>query len=279
MTPLPPIMGEPYIGARFIAPFLSFPFRFDFVPPMLSHADNTEDPAPQALPPSAASSNALRTQRLSPDEARAVIDLWQAEQVEQTGLTDRPAVPDVAEGLDLSVEDVQQLLAEVRTRRETEARLLAHEQELAEIRLAEEQRKLAEIQRQRAQLRREQADSERRGVTSWRRPEPHSLPPKRLSRRLPQRDIPGWQGAAAFSPEDEAAELLAEQGAEAKSKQRNNRAFWQLVGFMVFVTLSCYVWAVVASSGVSSQPCSPGTHHPTGFFGSGPCVYDGSQIR
>ncbi len=136
--------------------------------PMLSHADNTEDPVPQVLPPSAVSSNALRTQRLSPDEARAVIDLWQAEQVEQTGLTDRPAVPDVAEGLDLSVEDVQRLLAEVRTRRDAESRLLAHEQELAEIRLAEQhrtlaeqERKIAEIQRQRAELARTAANVQR----------------------------------------------------------------------------------------------------------------------
>ena len=89
-------------------------------------------------------------------ESRAVIDLWQQERVEQTGLTDHPAVLDVAEGLDITVEDVVRLLQDVRAKR-LEERALALEQELAEIRLAEEERKLAEIQRQRAELRREQA--------------------------------------------------------------------------------------------------------------------------
>lgn len=107
--------------------------------------DSSFDPAP------------LRSQRMTADEAKAVIDLWQRERDEQTGLTDRPAVPDVAEGLDIGVEDVQRLLAEVRERRAGEERALAYEQELAEIRLAEEERKLAEVKRQRAELRREQA--------------------------------------------------------------------------------------------------------------------------
>ena len=59
----------------------------------------------------------LRTQRMTADEAASVIALWQQERVEQTGLTDRPAVPDVAEGLDIPVEEVQRLLGEVRARR------------------------------------------------------------------------------------------------------------------------------------------------------------------
>ena len=79
-----------------------------------------------------------RTQRMTAAESRAVIDLWQQERVEQTGLTDRPAVPDVAEGLDITVEDVQRLLSEVRARR------------------LEEERKLAEVRRQRAALRQHQ---------------------------------------------------------------------------------------------------------------------------
>ena len=102
--------------------------------------------------------DSLRAQRMTADEAKAVIDLWQQERVEQTGLTDQPAVPDVAEGLDIGVEDVQRLLQEVRTCRAEEERALAQEQELSQIRLAEEERKLAEIQRQRAELRREQMD-------------------------------------------------------------------------------------------------------------------------
>ena len=161
---------------------------------MLSHADNTEDPAPQSSPSSPPPS-ALRAERLSADEARAVIDLWQAELVEQTGLTDRPAVPDVAEGLDLSVEDVQRLLAEVRTRRDAESRLLAHEQELAEIRLAEERRKLAEIQRQRAELARVAAEEQRQETDHWRRPvtlyRPKGIKPKRAAPTE-------WTGEEAF---------------------------------------------------------------------------------
>ena len=104
----------------------------------------------------------LRVQRMTADESRAVIDLWQQERVETTGLTDKPAVPDVAEGLDVSVEDVQRLLMEVRARRLEEEGRLAAAQELSEIRLAEEERKLAEIRRQRAELRREQAEAGRR---------------------------------------------------------------------------------------------------------------------
>ena len=103
----------------------------------------------------------LRTQRMTADEARSVIDQWQKERVEQTGLTDRPAVPDVAEGLDIPVEEVQRLLGEVQARRLEEERLLAQEQELSEVRLAEEERRLAEIRRQRAELHREQMAIER----------------------------------------------------------------------------------------------------------------------
>ena len=105
--------------------------------------------------------DSLRAQRMTADEARSVIDLWQQEREEQTGLTDKPAVPDVAEGLDISVDNVQRLLGEVRARRVAEEAELAREQALTEIRLAEEERKLAELQRQRAELRREQAESER----------------------------------------------------------------------------------------------------------------------
>ena len=76
-----------------------------------------------------------RAQRMTADETRAVIALWQQERVEQTGLTDKPAVPDVAEGLDISVGDVQRLLGEVRAKR------------------LEEERKLLELRRQQAQMR------------------------------------------------------------------------------------------------------------------------------
>jgi hypothetical protein len=101
-------------------------------------------------------STSPRTQRMTAAESRAVIDLWQQERTEQTGLTDRPAVPDVAEGLDITVEDVQRLLWEVRARRLAEEQALAVDQERFNIRLAEEERKLVEVQRQRAELRQQQ---------------------------------------------------------------------------------------------------------------------------
>lgn len=101
---------------------------------------------PNALP-----QTAPRTQRLTADESRAVIARWQQERVEQTGLTDRPALPDVAEGLDIPVEEVQRLLAEVRAQRLEEERALVQEQ--ARMRLAEEERGLTDVRRRRTELR------------------------------------------------------------------------------------------------------------------------------
>ena len=101
-----------------------------------------------------------RAQRMTADESRAVIAQWQQERVEQTGLTDRPAVPDVAEGLDVPIEEVQRLLAEVRAQRLEEERRLAHERKLAKamLRLVEEEAKLSEVQQQRAEVRLEKAE-------------------------------------------------------------------------------------------------------------------------
>ncbi len=90
-------------------------------------------------------SDSLRTQRMTADEAASVIALWQQERVEQTGLTDRPAVPDVAEGLDISVEEVQRLLAAVR--------------------LAQVERRLVEVRRQRVELRRGQVNPQKRAAS------------------------------------------------------------------------------------------------------------------
>ncbi len=111
----------------------------------------------------------LRTQRMTADEAKSVTALWQQERVVQTGLTDQPAVPDVAEGLDVPVEEVQRLLAEVRARRVEEELRLAREQKLAqaEARLAEEEARLADVQQQRAEVRRAKAG--RRGGAASRR--------------------------------------------------------------------------------------------------------------
>jgi len=107
-------------------------------------------------------SNPLRAQRMTADESRAVIALWQQERIEQTGLTDKPAVPDVAEGLDVSVEDIQRLLMEVRARRLEEEHQLAAQQKLSAIEFAEKERKLAEVQRQRAELERQRAEYSRK---------------------------------------------------------------------------------------------------------------------
>ena len=113
--------------------------------------------------PNAASQDAPRTQRMTADESRAVIARWQQERVEQTGLTDHPAVPDIAEGLDIPIEEVQRLLGEVRALRLEEERRLARERKWAKamLRLVEEEAKLTEVQQQRAEMR--LAKAERRG--------------------------------------------------------------------------------------------------------------------
>lgn len=125
------------------------------------------------------SSENERAQRMTEEETRAVIRRWQQEQVEQGGLTDKPALPDVAEGLNISLPDAHRLLDEVRAEREAQERLLAQEQiaaEMEQIQLAEEERKLAEVYRQRAELQRQQAEAQRRlsPVGQW--PEPPVTP-------------------------------------------------------------------------------------------------------
>ena len=62
-------------------------------------------------------SEPARAQRMTEQETQAVIALWQQEQMEQGGLTNQPALPDVAEGLDISVEDARRLLEQVRSQR------------------------------------------------------------------------------------------------------------------------------------------------------------------
>lgn len=124
------------------------------------------------------SNTSPRAQRMTAAESRAVIALWQQERTEQTGLTDRPAVPDVAEGLDITVEDVQRLLMEVRARRQQEEQSFMAERLILVVRLAEEERKLAGTQRQRADLRREQAEADHRRQSC------RSLRPVRSPRRV-----------------------------------------------------------------------------------------------
>ena len=153
----------------------------------------------QEFQPSAETDSQLRTQRMTADESRAVINLWQQERVEQTGLTDKPAVPDVAEGLDITVEDVRRLLQDVRAKRLKEERFSALEQELAEIRLAEEERKLAEIRRQRAELRREQSEVRARPTLRMPRLEPHYLREQELGKQHSTRNQKALDGSSYLS--------------------------------------------------------------------------------
>ena len=102
-----------------------------------------------------------RSQRMTEDEAKAIIDLWQREQTESGGLTTSPTVQDVAEGLDISEDDVRRLLQKVRARW-AEAQPSREQQrlELAQQRLADEERRLAAQRREWEQTRRRQAQWE-----------------------------------------------------------------------------------------------------------------------
>lgn len=51
---------------------------------------------------------------MTPGEAQAVIRLWQQEQTDNGGLTERPTLADLAEGLEIAPEDARRLLAQVR---------------------------------------------------------------------------------------------------------------------------------------------------------------------
>lgn len=155
---------------------------------------------------------ALRTQRMTADEAASVIALWQQERVEQTGLTDRPAVPDVAEGLDVPVEEVQRLLSAVRARRLEEERALAQEQ--AQVHLAQEVDRLAAIRLQRAELGLVRAEVMQQAPDQWQRP----VPQTRLRRGKHKQAVPSeWTGNEEFWKETEADK-------EARAAYRASRA-------------------------------------------------------
>ncbi len=122
------------------------------------------------------SSEPARAQRLTEQETQAVIALWQRERVEEGGLTNKSALPDVAEGLDIGVDDVRRLLDRVRALRAEEEKLLAQDQieaELEQIRLAEEERQLAEVRRQRAEVQRQRAERRRQSTEAeaWESPQ------------------------------------------------------------------------------------------------------------
>ena len=173
---------------------------------------------------------------MTADESRAVIDLWQRERVEQTGLTDHPAVPDVAEGLDIPVEEVQRLLAEVRVRRLEEERLLAQEQ--AQIGLAEEESRLAAVQLQRAELGLVGAGSE--WQASDHRQRPAVLP--RLRRGKPRHVASAeWTGDEDFWKE-------TEEDKEARAAFRANqtkRTARYVLYTMLLLLLVCSGWVLI----------------------------------
>lgn len=104
-------------------------------------------------------------QRLSAEEARAVIGLWQQRRDAEGGQVDLPSIPDVAEGLDISVEDAARLLGEVRARQaQKQQQRQADDQQtllLEKIQRAEERRQRAELRRERAEWQRQQAEEQR----------------------------------------------------------------------------------------------------------------------
>lgn len=57
---------------------------------------------------------AMPALRMTAQEAEAVVRLWQQEQADAYGLTNRPSLADVAEGLDIAPEDARRLLAQAR---------------------------------------------------------------------------------------------------------------------------------------------------------------------
>ncbi len=129
----------------------------------------------------------LPPQRLSAEEARAVIGLWQQRRDAEGGQVDLPSIPDVAEGLDISVEDAERLLGEVRARQAQKQQQQADDQQtllLEKIQQAEERRQLAELRRERAEWQRQQAEEQRLLAGEqrhWRRPAVRLPHPEQLT--------------------------------------------------------------------------------------------------
>lgn len=70
------------------------------------HSQNNTDDSLRPQPP---------VVRMTQGEAQAVIRLWQQEQADHgLGLTTRPSLADLAEGLEITSEDARRLLAQVR---------------------------------------------------------------------------------------------------------------------------------------------------------------------
>lgn len=101
------------------------------------------------------SENEPPTERMTDDERRAVIARWQ----EQRGFapSDEATLPDVAEGLDISVVDAARLLAEIRAERAEAERKIREEQtrlDHAQQMLSQLEQSLAEVDGQRENARR-----------------------------------------------------------------------------------------------------------------------------
>ena len=136
-------------------------------------------------------SQALGGDRLSYDDVRAVIDLWGDH---QWG-SDRATVGDVAEGLDITVEEVHALLEEVYARRtrveidvvEERERLALEQCELAaeQARLAKTERRLSNYDRERSDLHQLRLETRRRRVGLESGPALKSLKPVKTVRERP----------------------------------------------------------------------------------------------
>lgn len=88
--------------------------------------------------------------RMTPNEAQAIIALWQQEQTDNGGLSNRPSLNDVAESLNIAAENARRLLAQVRGTQTADAQR-AH--------IRQERRKMKWNARQ-ARIRRENREKE-----------------------------------------------------------------------------------------------------------------------
>ena len=100
---------------------------------------------------------ALRAQRVTPEEMRAVVALWSRERSEREGVDALPSVADVAEGLDVSPAEAVRLLEQVRAQR-------AEEQQRAALEAARERldnsTRLAEAEARRAEAEARHAEAQ-----------------------------------------------------------------------------------------------------------------------
>lgn len=163
-------------------------------------------PQPETQPPSQA-------QRITLDEAQAMIRLWQERS--DADFSALPAVVDIAEGLNISVVEAEQLLAEVRAQRQKAERLRAEEQrhlEAAEQLRALEEQQLEALIEERAELRRQGYEIARQQAETRRERASLSRPQLEAQRDEPQSQI--WLRQ----------ELRALEGDFLQERERQHRA-------------------------------------------------------